>query len=353
MSKKSFDSKIFTRLISFVKPYNKRFWIATLSTILLAVVSSGIPYVLMKAVNDFTETKDLDRLLYFSVAMLLLLLIQVLLQFIFIYNSNWVGQNVIKDIRLKVFRKIISFKKSYFDKNAVGRLVTRVVSDVETISNFFAQGVFVIVADILKMIVIMLLMLFIKWQLALIVFICLPILVYATKLFQKAIKSTFEDVRNQVANLNGFVQERITGMKIVQLFNREEIEYDKFKEINEKHKKANIKTIWYYSIFFPVTDIISAVAIGLIVWYGGLQVISGNYMTVGEIVGFIKMCQMLFRPLRHIADKFNQLQMGIVAGKRVFDVLDTKYSIQKEGTISAKNIKGNVCFKDVHFSYYK
>ncbi|MBS9774869.1 MAG: ABC transporter ATP-binding protein, partial [Tenacibaculum sp.] len=339
--------------MSFVKPYNKRFWIATLSTILLAVVSSGIPYVLMKAVNDFTETKDLDRLLYFSVAMLLLLLIQVLLQFIFIYNSNWVGQNVIKDIRLKVFRKIISFKKSYFDKNAVGRLVTRVVSDVETISNFFAQGVFVIVADILKMIVIMLLMLFIKWQLALIVFICLPILVYATKLFQKAIKSTFEDVRNQVANLNGFVQERITGMKIVQLFNREEIEYDKFKEINEKHKKANIKTIWYYSIFFPVTDIISAVAIGLIVWYGGLQVISGNYMTVGEIVGFIKMCQMLFRPLRHIADKFNQLQMGIVAGKRVFDVLDTKYSIQKEGTISAKNIKGNVCFKDVHFSYIK
>lgn len=352
-NKKTFDSKIFTRLISFVKPYAVQFWVATISTILLAIASAGIPYLLMKAVNDFTATKNMERLFYFTVVMLSVLIIQVILQFVFIYYANWVGQHVIRDIRAKAFRKIIHFKMSYFDKNAVGKLVTRVVSDIETIANFFTQGVFTVVADVLKMIVVIFLMLFINWQLALIAFICLPVLIYATRLFQVAIKSTFQDIRNQVANLNGFVQERVTGMKIVQLFNQEKIEYDKFMQINEKHKQAHIKTVWYYSIFFPITDIISSITIGLIVWYGGLQVLQSDAITVGAIVGFIKMCQMLFRPLRQIADKFNQLQMGIVAGERVFNVLDTENSIAKKGTISAKNIKGDISFKEVRFSYIK
>lgn len=350
---KTFDFKIFTRLMSFVKPYRTLFWVATISTVLLAVVSAGVPYLLMRAVNDFTETKNLERLFYFTILMLFVLLVQVLLQYTFIYCANWVGQHVIRDIRAKTFRKIINFKMAYFDKNAVGRLVTRVVSDIETIANFFTQGVFTIVADVLKMIVVIFLMLFVNWRLAIIALFCLPILVYATKLFQIAIKSTFQEARTQISNLNSFVQERVTGMKIVQLFNREKIEYSNFMAINDKHKKAHIKTVWYYSIFFPVTEFITAIAIGLIVWYGGLQILESDTVTVGAVVGFIKMSQMLFRPLRQIADKFNQLQMGIVAGERVFNVLDTENSIDKKGRKKASIIKGDISFKDVRFSYVK
>lgn len=347
----AFDIKIFVRLMSFAKKYRLKFWVASLSTILLALFSVASPVVLMEAIDDFTVYKDLTRLLYFTIAMLLLLLIQVLLQFIFIYYANWVGQNIIKDIRAAIFRKILQFRMQYFDNTSVGKLVTRVVSDIETIANFFTQGVFTIISDILKMLVVIVVMLIVNWQLALIAFAVMPILIYATKIFQIAIKATFQEVRNQVANLNGFVQERVTGMKIVQLFNREKIEYDNFVAINDKHKKAHVKTVWYYSIFFPITEILSSIAIGLIVWYGGLQVVGGSAITIASIIGFIQMTQMLFRPLRQIADKFNQLQMGIVAGERVFDVMDTESFIDKSGTIKADNLQGDINFKEVRFSY--
>ncbi|WP_241426921.1 ABC transporter ATP-binding protein [Tenacibaculum finnmarkense] len=339
--------------MSFAKQYRTRFIIAASSTILLAIFAVLSPVILMKAIDDFTTHKDLTRLLYYTIAMLVTLLVQVLFQFSFIYYANWVGQHIIRDIRSKTFRKILSFKMSYFDNSSVGRLVTRVVSDIETIANFFSQGVFMIISDLLKMVVVIIVMLYTNWRLALIALATLPILIYATKIFQIAIKSTFQDVRNQVANLNGFVQERVTGMKIVQLFNREKIEYQNFVGINDKHKKAYIKTVWYYSIFFPIAEILSSIAIGLIVWYGGLQVIADNAVSVGAIIGFIKMAQMLFRPLRQIADKFNQLQMGIVAGERVFDIIDTKSSITKSGTITTNNLEGNISFKNVHFSYIK
>ncbi|SOS48613.1 Antibiotic ABC transporter ATP-binding protein [Tenacibaculum dicentrarchi] len=345
--------KIFVRLMSFAKHYRTRFIIAATSTILLAVFAVLNPVILMMAIDDFTTHKDLTRLLYYTIAMLITLLVQVLFQFSFIYYANWVGQHIIRDIRKKTFRKILSFKMSYFDNSSVGKLVTRVVSDIETIANFFSQGVFMIISDILKMIVVIIVMLYTNWKLALIALVTLPILIYATKIFQIAIKSTFQDVRNQVANLNGFVQERVTGMKIVQLFNREKIEYQNFVSINDKHKKAYIKTVWYYSIFFPIAEILSSIAIGLIVWYGGLQVIADNAVSVAAIIGFIKMAQMLFRPLRQIADKFNQLQMGIVAGERVFDIIDTESSITKSGTITTNNLEGTISFKDVHFSYIK
>lgn len=350
---KAFDIKIFVRLMSFAKQYRTRFIIAATSTILLAVFAVLNPVILMMAIDDFTTHKDLTRLLYYTIAMLITLLVQVLFQFSFIYYANWVGQHIIRDIRKKTFRKILSFKMSYFDNSSVGKLVTRVVSDIETIANFFSQGVFMIISDILKMIVVIIVMLYTNWKLALIALVTLPILIYATKIFQIAIKSTFQDVRNQVANLNGFVQERVTGMKIVQLFNREKIEYQNFVSINDKHKKAYIKTVWYYSIFFPIAEILSSIAIGLIVWYGGLQVIADNAVSVAAIIGFIKMAQMLFRPLRQIADKFNQLQMGIVAGERVFDIIDTESSITKSGTITTNNLEGTISFKDVHFSYIK
>ena len=350
---KAFDIKIFVRLMSFAKKYRTRFIIAATSTILLAGFAVLSPVILMTAIDDFVANKNQTTLLYYTIAMFAVLLIQVLFQFSFIYYANWVGQHIIKDIRAKTFRKILDFKMGYFDNSSVGKLVTRVVSDIETIANFFTQGVFMIVSDILKMIVVIIVMAFTNWKLTIIALVTLPVLIYATKLFQIAIKSTFQDVRNQVANLNGFVQERVTGMKIVQLFNREKIEYQNFVEINNKHKKAHIKTVWYYSIFFPIAEILSSIAIGLIVWYGGLQVIDNSAISVGAIIGFIKMAQMLFRPLRQIADKFNQLQMGIVAGERVFKVIDTESSINKDGNITAESLEGNINFKDVRFSYIK
>lgn len=349
----AFDMEIFVRLMSFAKKYRTQFWIAALSTILLAGFSIASPVILYKAIDDFTVTKDATRLLYFTIAMLSVLLAQVILQFSFIYYANWVGQHIIKDIRAKIFSNILQFKMTYFDNNSVGRLVTRVVSDIETIANFFSQGVFMIVSDILKMLAAVVVMFVINWKLAIIALAVLPILIYATKLFQIAIKKTFQDVRNQVANLNGFVQERVTGMKIVQLFNRERIEYNNFKEINNKHKEAHVKTVWYYSIFFPIAEILSSIAIGLIVWYGGLQVLGNKMITVGAIISFIQMAQMLFRPLRQIADKFNQLQMGIVSGERVFKVIDTESSIDKTGTKDAGGLQGDISFKDVRFSYVK
>lgn len=345
--------QIFSRLMSFAKRYRLYFFIASSSTIFLALFSVISPYILINTVDEYILAKDKVGLLNYSLLMLGILIIEVLLQFVFIYFANWVGQHIIRDIRAKIFRHILQFKMSYFDTNSVGRLVTRVVSDIETIAAFFSNGVFTILSDLLKMFAVTIVMLFLNWQLALITLAILPILVYATKLFQVAIKETFQEVRNQVANLNGFVQERVTGMKIVQLFNREDIEYENFKEINNKHKKAHVKTIWYYSVFYPIAEILSSIGIGLIVWFGGGQVVQNSGISVGMIMGFIQYAQMLFRPLRQIADKFNQLQMGIVAGERVFKVIDTDSSIVKNGTIVAENLKGDINFTDVRFSYIK
>jgi subfamily B ATP-binding cassette protein MsbA len=352
ISGKAFDIKIFLRLMSYAKRYKLRFFIAAISTITLAFVSAVNPYMVGETVHDFVNNRDIEKLFYYIQILLTIVFAEVLLQFLFIYYANWVGQYIIRDIRAKVFRNIQRFKMSYFDTTSVGRLVTRVVSDIETIANFFTQGVFMIVSDILKMLVVIVVMFAMNWRLALVALSVLPILVYATKVFQVAIKATFQDVRNEIANLNGFVQERVTGMKILQLFTRETIEYQNFKEINNKHKKAHVKTVWYYSIFFPIAEIVSSIAIGLIVWYGGHQILEG-FTTLGGVIAFIKMSQMLFRPLRQIADKFNQLQMGIVSGERVFKVIDTESFIKKEGSIDASTIQGDLDFKQVRFSYIK
>ena len=345
--------QIFSRLMSFAKRYRLYFFIASSSTILLALFSVLSPYILISTVDEYMISKDKVGLLNYSLLMLVILFVEVFLQFVFIYYANWVGQHIIRDMRAHIFRHILKFKMSYFDTNSVGKLVTRVVSDIETIAAFFSNGVFTILSDILKMLAVAIIMLILDWKLALITMSVLPILVYATKVFQVAIKATFQEVRNQVANLNGFVQERVTGMKIVQLFNREQIEYQNFKEINDKHKTANIKTIWYYSVFFPIAEILSSIGIGLIVWFGGGQAIQDSGISVGMIMGFIQFAQMLFRPLRQIADKFNQLQMGIVAGERVFKIIDTQSSIAKNGTLTANNLQGNIIFDNVRFSYIK
>ena len=350
---KAFDLTIFLRLMSFAKQYKLNFFIATLSTILLAVVSLLNPYLIKETVDQYITEKDSQGLMYNIMLMFGVVLLETLLRFTYIYFANWVGQHIIRDIRAKIFRHILQFKMSYFDTNAVGKLVTRVVSDIETIAAFFSTGVFTIISDILQMFAIASLMFYFNWKLAFIALSVLPILIYATRVFQQAIKATFQEVRNQVANLNGFVQERVTGMKIVQLFNREKIEFKNFNEINNKHKEAYVKTIWYFSIFFPIAEILSSIGIGLIVWFGSKQIIGGAVPGPGTVMAFVQMANMLFRPLRQIADKFNQLQMGIVSGERVFKVIDTQSSIVKNGTIEVEKLKGNINFKDVKFSYIK
>ncbi|MDB2326136.1 ABC transporter ATP-binding protein/permease, partial [Flavobacteriaceae bacterium] len=252
---------------------------------------------------------------------------------------------------VELFQKLIRFKMAYYDTSAVGRLVTRSVSDIETIASIFSQGLFMIIADLLKMGVVIGVMLYVNWQLSLIVFSVLPVILYATRVFQKSMKKAFEEVRKQVANLNTFVQERISGMKIVQLFNREVIEQKTFMEINSKHKKAWLKTVWFNSIFFPIAELSTSVTIGLLVWYGGLNVIAQGTITLGIIFLFIQLSQMLFRPLRQIADKFNTLQMGMVAANRVFAILETESQIEDNGTIEVEEIKGEINLEKLHFSY--
>ena len=339
--------------MSFAKRYKLNFFIATTSTILLALVSLLSPYLIKETVDKYITEKDTQGLINNVMLMFGVVLIETLLRFTYIYFANWVGQHIIRDIRAKIFRHILQFKMSYFDRNSVGKLVTRVVSDIETIAAFFSTGVFTIVSDVLQMFAITALMFYFNWKLAFIALSVLPILIYATRIFQQAIKATFQEVRNQVANLNGFVQERVTGMKIVQLFNRERIEYENFNAINNKHKEAYVKTIWYFSIFFPIAEILSSIGIGLIVWFGSKQIIEGFVAGPGTVMAFVQMAQRLFRPLRQIADKFNVMQMGIVAAERVFDILETESQIQNKGTIEAQNFKGDLLFQDVRFSYVK
>jgi ATP-binding cassette subfamily B multidrug efflux pump len=351
VSGKIFDLKLFGKLMAFIKPFKATYYFVMFAAILLSVSSTLTPYLLKVTVDDYITPKDYTGMQLFVGLMLVTLLLEVLFQFLFVFYANWLGQKVIKDLRVKLFDKIIHFKMAYFDKTAVGRLVTRAVSDIETIASIFSQGLFMIIADLLKMILVIVVMLYVNWRLSLIVFSVLPVILYATRLFQKSMKKAFEEVRLQVANLNSFVQERISGIKIVQLFHREKIEYDNFVAINEKHKQAWLKTVWFNSIFFPVAEISSSVTIGLLVWYGGVNVISGGAVSLGTIFLFIQMSQMLFRPLRQIADKFNSLQMGMVAADRIFGILETESNIEDEGTFLPTELKGDIQLKKLGFSY--
>jgi len=351
VSGKIFDRTLYKKLLGFVTPYKTTYYFVIVAAILLSGFSTLTPYLLKVVVDDYIRLKDYEGIVFFTGLMLGALVFEVIFQFLFVYYANWLGQKVIKDLRVVLYQKIIRFKMAYFDKAAVGRLVTRAVNDIETIASIFSQGLFMIIADLLKMGLVVVVMLVINWQLSLIVFSILPVIVYATRLFQKSMKHAFEEVRLQVANLNSFVQERISGIKIVQLFHREKIEYEAFVAINKKHEKAWLKTVWYNSIFFPVAEITSSVTIGLLVWYGGLRVISDGSITLGEIFLFIQMAQMLYRPLRQIADKFNTLQMGMVAAERIFGILETEAQIEDQGTLTNLTIKGTITFDHVHFSY--
>lgn len=346
-----YDVKLFSRLMHYARSYRLQFSLSVFAVLSVALLAAIRPVLLKRIIDDFIFNRDAEQLVVFTSIMLVVLVSEVVFQFLFIYFANWLGQSIIRDMRTQLFKHLLNFKMQYYNTSAVGKLVTRVVSDIETIASVFGQGLFMIISDLLKMFVIAMVMLYMNWQLALIVFAILPLLIFATKIFQKAMKSAFQDVRTEVSNLNTFVQERITGMRIIQLFSRERIEYAKFKSINDKHKKAWIRTVWYNSIFFPIAEVLPSIAIGLVVWYGGLNAATNSSVTAGEIISFIMMNNMLFRPLRQIADKFNTLQMGMVAAERVFKIVDAKEIEQDNGAIMVDNFSGKVRFKDVHFSY--
>jgi ABC-type multidrug transport system fused ATPase/permease subunit len=352
MKAKAFDTIVFKRILKYAKPYKWRFNSVILFAIFLSVFAALRPYLLKLTVDDYIKTHDQVGLLWYVTLMGIVLILEVLSNFFFVYWANWLGQDIVKDVRVKLFKHMLSFKMKYYDTAPVGQLITRSVSDMESIAKIFSQGLFMIASDLLKMIVILFFMLKENWKLTIIVFIAMPILVFVTRIFQRKMQVTFEEVRNQIANLNTFVQERVTGMKIVQLFNRENIEYEKFKEINNKHKNAWVKTILYNSIFFPIADIISSLTLGFIVLYGGFRILDGDTTTTfGDIFSYTMYIGMLFNPLRQIADKFNEMQMGMISANRVFEILDTKEHIQDIGTIEAPTFEGAIEFKEVKFSY--
>ena len=351
MDKRKFNFKLFSRLIKNVKPYKTNFIFVSFAAILISFFSILNQYLLKIAVDDYITLKNYQGLITIISIMVGVLLFQVLFQFLFVYFTNLLGQKVVFDIRNKLFSKIISFKMSYYNKSSIGRLVTRTVNDMETIASIFSQGLFMIIADLILMLSVLTVMVILSLKLSIIIFLILPFIIVATRLFQMAMKVAFNQVRNEVANLNSFVQERLSGMKEIQIFNRQKIEYENFKNINERHKQAWLKTVWYNSIFFPISEISTSITIGLLVWYAGFNNIADeNSVSLGTIFLFIQLSQMLFRPLRQIADKFNTLQMGMVAANRVFKILDTDEFVKDTGT-NLDEVKGEIIFDKVNFSY--
>ena len=353
MSKKenTLNTYLFKRLLNYVRPYNYIFIFSLMAVFGLALFGALRPVVLEKILDENISLGLSDGFLQLIIIMGVLLLLEVISNYLFIYFAGWLGQSVVKDIRVLLYNHIINFKMKYYDKSSVGVLITRSVTDMERISDIFGQGLFMIFSDILKMLIVGIVMTTMNWELSLIVFLTLPLILFATKIFQRYMKIAFEEVRSEVSNLNSFVQERVTGMKILQLFTREDIELENFKNINTRHKKGWLKTVWYNSIFFPIAEILSSVTLGVVVWYGGISIIKDNTASIGELTAFIMMIPMMFRPLNQIANKFNTLLMGMVAAERVFKVIDTKSSIIDEGEVSVSTFKGEVCFNNVNFSY--
>jgi ABC-type multidrug transport system fused ATPase/permease subunit len=351
-SGKAFDLYLFKRVMAFTKPYRGTFYGTALAAILLTVFSVLTPMILKEIIDQAIPQRDGDLLFELSAWMVAVLVGQVVCQLLFTYYANWLGESVIKDMRITLFHKMVGFRMAYFSRSSLGVLVTRSVADLQRIGEIFSQGFFMIVADLLKMLAASAIMIWMNWKLALLVFAILPLILYATRIFQRAMKVAFTEVRAQVSNLNSFVQERLTGMKIVQLFTREEIEAEKFRKINEKHQNAWLKTVWYNSFFFPIAEIVTSLAIGLVVWYGGLQnIVDVGADIAGALFAFILLIEMLFRPLRQLADKFNTLQMGMVAAGRVFKILDTESRIEDTGTLEVSHMEGAIAFRDVRFGY--
>ena len=348
---KVLDISLLFRVIAFAKPYKKQFIIATISAVILSFLAPIRPMLINYAIDNFIIISDPENLLKITILLIALLFCEGFIQFFYIYLSTWIGQNVILDLRKKIFKHIMSLKMKFFDKTPIGTLVTRAVSDIETIADIFSQGLLVIIAELLKLVIVLVFMFYTDWRLSIIALLTIPVLLVATAWFKRNIKASFQDVRDKVSSINSFVQEHIVGMNIVQIFNREEAEFKKFKKINAEHRDAHLRSIFYYAVFFPVVEVLSAVSIGLVVWYGGEGIIKGKDITIGEIIAFILFIHMMFRPIRQLADRFNILQMGIVGSERVFRIIDTDEKIKNEGVNELNNLKGNISFDKVWFRY--
>lgn len=347
---KVFDYNVFKRVLKYVHPYKGRFIFTALLTFLLGFLGPARPILVQYTLDHSILDPQPELLIWLTLAMLALLFLETIVQFYQTYLANWVGQSVIKDLREETFHKIANFRLRYFDRTPIGTLVTRVVSDIETIADVFSNGILIIIGDLLKLVIVVLVMFYEDWRLALLSLASIPLLLLATKMFNQAIKSAFQDVRTQVANLNAFVQEHITGMNVVQIFNRENEEYNKFKTINKEHRDAHIRTVWANAIFFPVVELLSAVSLALLVWFGSQGIIDDS-ITFGSLVAFILYIHMLFRPIRQLADRFNTLQMGMVSSDRVFKILDTDAQIEDNGQLGPKEIQGKLEFQNVWFAY--
>ena len=347
---KAYDLDILKRLLKYTKPYKRIFIQSVVLTVLLAGLAPLRPLLIQYTLDKYILFNNSEGLLMMTVIMLVLLAMQTAVQYFQTFLTNILGQSVIKDLRVKVFSHITKLRLKYFDRTPIGQLITRTVSDLETIADVFSEGLIVIIGDILQVITLIGIMLYIDWKLTLVVLIPMPLLMLASYVFKEAIKSAFQEVRTQVAQLNTFLQEHITGMNIIQYFARENQEMRKFKRINTKHRDAHIRSNWYYSIFFPVVEIISAMSLGLLVWFGSKSVLS-NEISPGVIVSFIMYINMLFRPIRELADKFNTLQMGMVGAERIFAVLDTDEKQENKGTYAPGKLKGDIKFENVWFAY--
>ena len=347
------DFQLLKRVMAFSTPYKSRMWLTAIFAIFLAFLAPLRPLLINYALDEYVLIPNLAMLFQITILMIAILAIEAIVQFYYIYYAAWIGQHVIQDLRGKIYKHIISLKLSFFDKTPIGTVVTRTISDIETIAAIFSEGLLIIIAELLKIVVILAVMFYTDVKLTIVSLASIPVLLIATSWFKQSIKSAFQQVRTQVSVMNAFIQEHIVGMNIVQIFVREQAEYQKFKKINKAHQDAHLRSILYYSIFFPVVEILSASSIGLIIWWGGSAILSGQDVTFGELVAFILYIHMLFRPIRQLADRFNILQMGIVGSDRVFKILDTDQKIQDNGDLVLENVKGDISFKDVFFAYNK
>lgn len=345
-----FDVAILKRLYAFVQPYRGRFFGLVAIIMLAACLAPLTPLLIRYTIDNVISAGDYHQLTTMLIIMLSVLVVQAIVQFSNTYLSGWLGQYIIRDIRVQLYRKILTLRLKFFDNTPIGRLVTRSISDVETLADVFSEGMAAIAGDILQLVLIIGVMLYTDWRLALISLSTIPLMLFSTYVFKEKIKTSFNEVRTAVANLNSFVQEHITGMSIVQIFGSEKIEADKFRDINDEHRRANIRSIWYYSVYYPVADIISAVAVGLVVWYGARQIIHAD-ITFGTVTAFVMFINLFFRPIRMLADRFNTLQMGIVSTDRIIKLLDSDEYTVDNGKFAPTTIRGDVSFDDVWFAY--
>lgn len=350
MNKNKIDYLLLGRVLALAKPYRKVFILAGILTALLAPLAILRPYIIKIMVDDYIFKFDIPGLTNMAMLLGFILMIEVALRYVFIYSTSWLGQSVIKDLRVRMFNHISSLRLSYFDTTPIGTSTTRTINDIETINTVFSQGAITIIADLFTVFAVLTIMLITSWKLTLVCLTTLPFLMIATYIFKEKVKISYQKVRTQITRMNAFLQERISGMRIVQVFNAEEKELEKFKNINRKYTQANLDAILYYAVFFPVVEIISAAALGLLVWWGARGVIGGE-VTTGTFIAFPIYLSMLFRPIRMLADRFNTLQMGLVASERVFNLLDKNDIIENNGTIKKESIAGDVEFDNVSFAY--